>query len=68
MAKLKVGSTVKITGTKTTGKVLKINRINGTAIVQTLEDVHEITLDLIEVVSSLQVLILMIRSIFKKNG
>ena len=68
MAKLKVGSTVKITGTKTTGKVLKINRINGTAIVQTLDYVHEITIDLIEVVSSLQVLILMIRSIFKKNG
>ena len=68
MAKLKVGSTVKITGTQTTGKVIKINRINGTAIVQTLEDVHEITLDLIEVMSSLQVLILMIRSMFKKNG
>ena len=68
MAKLKVGSTVKITGTSTTGKILKIDYNKRTAIIKTIDDINEITIDLIEVVSSLQVLILMIRSIFKKNG
>jgi hypothetical protein len=65
MAKLKVGQKVILKSTGQTGKVLMIDKVNGTALVDIDGEITRFSQDLLLIISTLRSIWMIFRSFFK---